>query len=307
MKQFFFLLLPLLLLQISCKPNLPEDEQKLVDLENAMNENPSRENVNQYLLALSTYVTDHKDDKQKSMEMLQKGVDIGNKHNQLSRSAGFLQALVRNYYDAEGTADNIWSLAEIMEKMRKTHVANVLYNGLATQFKDHSKASDAKTKYSSQFSNLDTFLVKNFNQVFEDVDKFGVNQKAALRYVDVAEAYALVNPKNPETPAKLYQASEIARSIRTFQKALNLYDWILDKYPDYEKTPTVMFLKGFVLENELKQLDIAKDVYDDFLLKYPEHDLASSVKFLLENLGKPDEEILEFIEQQKKEKEAEVQ
>jgi TolA-binding protein len=287
---------------ISCKPQLPEDQQNLVDLESAINANPTKENVNKYLTALTTFIADHKSEEDKVKDFLEKGVNTSLEHGQSSRAAGFLQALIRNYFDSENTDAHIWSLAEIMEKLRKPHVANILYNGLSKHFPTFEKSEEAKNKFAAGFSNVDTFMTKSFNQVFEDPDKFGVNQRAALRFVDVAEAYALVNPKNESTPGKLYQASEIARSIRTFQKALNLYDWILDKYPNYEKGGTVMFLKGFVLENELEQLELAKSVYEDFLQKYPDHDLASSVKFLLENLGKPDEEILEFIEQQKKDK-----
>jgi TolA-binding protein len=82
-------------------------------------------------------------------------------------------------------------------------------------------------------------------------------------------------------------------------KAMSLYDWILDKYPNHEKSPTVMFIKGFILEQEFKQEDQARKLYEDFLKKYPNHEMASSAKFLLDNMGKSDEEILKGIEAKK--------
>lgn len=45
---------------------------------------------------------------------------------------------------------------------------------------------------------------------------------------------------------------------------------------------------------------MAKSIYNEFLKKYPTHDLADDVQFLIDNLGKSDQEILEMIESKKK-------
>jgi hypothetical protein len=48
----------------------------------------------------------------------------------------------------------------------------------------------------------------------------------------------------------------------------------------------MLFLSGFIYNNDLRQLDSAKIVYETFLKKYPDHELAASARFELETLGK---------------------
>ena len=61
-----------------------------------------------------------------------------------------------------------------------------------------------------------------------------------------------------------------------------------------------MFLKAYVLENNLNDIERARETYNAFLAKYPTHHLADDVNFLLENLGKSDDEILELITKKQK-------
>jgi len=71
---------------------------------------------------------------------------------------------------------------------------------------------------------------------------------------------------------------------------------LYDGYRSYEKAPQALFLAGFIYENDLKNLDKAKDMYNTFMKKYPNDTLAASVKFSLENLGKPADEIIKSFE-----------
>jgi len=65
-----------------------------------------------------------------------------------------------------------------------------------------------------------------------------------------------------------------------------------------------MFLKAFTLDSEMQQFDKAKALYEEFIAKHPQDEFADDTKFLLENLGKSDEEIIkQFEEQQAKMKE----
>ena len=53
-----------------------------------------------------------------------------------------------------------------------------------------------------------------------------------------------------------------------------------------------MFLKAFTYDNDLKKVEEARVLYNEFLKKYPNDEFADDTKFLLENLGKDDEEII---------------
>ncbi len=63
-----------------------------------------------------------------------------------------------------------------------------------------------------------------------------------------------------------------------------------------------MFLKGYVYENDLRDLETAKKIYEEFLVKYPDDEFADDAEISIKNLGKsPEELIKEFEEQQQKE------
>ncbi|MEN0006956.1 MAG: tetratricopeptide repeat protein, partial [Bacteroidota bacterium] len=76
-----------------------------------------------------------------------------------------------------------------------------------------------------------------------------------------------------------------------------IYDQIYENYPDYEKAPQSLFLKAFTQDNDLKRPDEARKLYEEFLERYPEDDFADDTQFLLENLGKDDEEIIKSFQE----------
>ncbi len=95
----------------------------------------------------------------------------------------------------------------------------------------------------------------------------------------------------------LLRAGEMASLINQHTKSLGYYEKILAEYPDHPKAATAMFMKGYTLDDKLNKLDDAKAVYEAFLQKYPENDFADDTVFLLENLGKSEEEIIKQFEQ----------
>ena len=86
--------------------------------------------------------------------------------------------------------------------------------------------------------------------------------------------------------------------IILFISACTIEEEFSEEFPDHERAPTVLFIKGFMLEQEFRQTDEARAIYEEFLIKYPDDQMANSAKFLLENLGKSDEEILQSLEGQ---------
>ena len=74
----------------------------------------------------------------------------------------------------------------------------------------------------------------------------------------------------------------------------------MNNYPDFDKTPQCLFLKGYIYENNLGDLDMAKSLYEEFLQKYPDDDFADDAEVSIKNLGKtPEQLIKEFEEKQK--------
>jgi len=179
-----------------------------------------------------------------------------------------------------------------------------LYQSIIDNFSSYGKVEDARSGITDTFTSIDTYIFGLGEKLFIDPDNTGINRAAAMNYVDACEAYALAYPKSPKAAESLFKSAEVAKSLRTFPKSLSLYDWILEKYPNYEKAPTALFLKGFIIENNIGDDKKAREIYDQFLAEYPSNDLADDVEFLIENLGKSDEEILQMIEEKRKDKEA---
>jgi len=118
------------------------------------------------------------------------------------------------------------------------------------------------------------------------------------KYVEYADAY----PKDAETPEILFKAGDLSMNMNMPRKAIQLFDRIMNNYPEFEKTPQCMFLKGYIYENDLKDLKTAKQIYEDFLKKYPDDEFADDAEISIKNLGKsPEELIREFEEKAKSE------
>ena len=271
----------------------------LKKIEKNINKNPTTENFDLYFSEASELLSTHQEDKELVKSILKQGTDIAIKHNRYLNASGFLMPLVKDYEDDPERSANLLSLAQMMNSMNKNHAAATLYSGFKQQYPNKEQDPTLEGILGPEHEQMDGFLDTMFNRVFQEPDEFGLNRSNALKFVDVAEAYALAFPASAQSPFYLYRAGEVARSIRTLPKALSIYDWILDSYPTYEKTPTVLFLKGFILENDVQDVELARTVYESFLASYPNHELSPSVKFLIENLGKSDEEILDFIESQR--------
>jgi len=125
-----------------------------------------------------------------------------------------------------------------------------------------------------------------------DTTSFRLKTEQAQEFVDKTISYVEKNPEQTSNVLRLLRAGETARSMRDFQKALAIYDKVYVNYPDHPKAPQALFLKAFTLDNDLKKPNQARAAYQEFLEKHPNDDFADDTQFLLENLGKSDEEIL---------------
>jgi len=235
-------------------------------------------------------------------KLLEYGYQVASANKISSIASGYLFSLLKEGI-MPSTPEKIFELGTYMSKQNKPAAANVLFQSLIEKSPNWANIEKAKAGLSEPIKSSDDYILELGKQLFEEVDNTGINRTAAMKYVNACEAYGLSYPEKGEVTADiLFKAAEVAKSIRTFPKSLSLYDWILEKYPNYEKAPTSLFLKGFIIENNLKDDVKAREIYDDFLAKYPKHDLADDVEFLIENLGKSDQEILEMIESKQKNK-----
>jgi tetratricopeptide (TPR) repeat protein len=253
-----------------------------------------------YLDSLMQFIPTVMENKQEALPYLQQGVAVSMAQGLLSSAPGFLLPLLRNYPNLENRKQHLLQLGDVMFAIRKRHASNIVYKKLTTDYPNDAAISKKKKLIEEEALIQEDYVTYLFDQLTINADKTGINKSAALKYVDAVEAFALVAPNDESVPRHLYGAAEVARSLRTFPKAMSLYDWILENYPTSEKAPNVLFIKGFILEQDYNRDEEARSVYEEFLAKYPTHQMAESAQFLLNNLGKTDEEILREIEKKRK-------
>lgn len=283
----------------SCQ-NTPTDSISIIDQlykEYELDANAERAEV--FLDSLDTFIAQHVEDKSYIKPYLEKGINISKAQGMLSRTASYTLPLLRLYPDDEQKKSHLLTLGDVMHALRKRHASSIVYHELAKDYPDDRIVLGKQALVDSSLVDQEDYIKYLFDQILVNPDEYGVNRTSSLKYVDAVEALALVSPDDPRVPTNLYTAAEVARSLRTFPKAMSLYDWLIDAYPDHTKTGNALFIKGFILEQDYKRSDEARSIYERFLRDYPDHDMAASAKFLLDNLGKSDQEILQNIDADK--------
>ena len=134
-----------------------------------------------------------------------------------------------------------------------------------------------------------------FSSTNSSVNKIKANELVLL-YLDFAEKYT----EDSLVPNYLFKAADISMNIMESGKAIEIFDRIINNYPDYKKAPECLFLKGFVYENNLHDLVNAKKYYTKFIEQYPDNDFADDAKMSIKNLGKSPEELIREFEEKMK-------
>lgn len=272
----------------------------LAEMEANYNQQPTDENFNTYVQELGkTISTEANAEKKESL--LEYAIDVCLKANKKPYADNFGTELIKLNPKNQKSKSSLWAIAEALTEKGNIDVSGVLYAGYANLYPEDSLASAATQKVPSYQNNIHEYIKSQALQVFENPGDRGLNQANTQKYIDLCEAYALSFPADTMASEYLFRASEMARSLGYVSKSMSLYDWITNYFPNDKNAPMALFLKGFTFENELKDSPKAKEIYDLFLSKYPNHLVAQDVKFLLQNLGKSDQEIMEQLEKTRKE------
>lgn len=116
-------------------------------------------------------------------------------------------------------------------------------------------------------------------------------------YADYAKNF----PDDPKTPDYLFKAGEISSSMHNGKQAINFFNTVYTKYPNYDKASYSLFLQGFIYESQLNDTAKARQIYEEVLRKYPNDKLADDAKASIDNMGKTPEELIREFEKQNKE------
>ncbi len=157
-----------------------------------------------------------------------------------------------------------------------------------------SSCSQSKEKMIKEIAEKEKSLYNNTTGL---PDKAKSDEIVAM-YMKFAEQY----PQDSLTPSYIYAAANLQMNMSQNEEAIAKLDKIINNYPDYPRLADVFFLKAFIYDNNIKNLNKARQAYTDFLNKFPDSDLADDAKMSLDNLGKTPEQIVKEFEQKMKEK-----
>ena len=125
---------------------------------------------------------------------------------------------------------------------------------------------------------------KNYSEALKDyqeiINEYSGGEKAPESIFTVAAMY------------HMYQIPNVSKD-ESLKKAVEYYQKLYQQFPKDERAPKALFMSGFILANELRNIDAARLAYQEFLSKFPKHELASAARTELDNLGKTPEEILQ--------------
>ncbi|MEM1122928.1 MAG: hypothetical protein AAGJ18_20960, partial [Bacteroidota bacterium] len=176
-----------------------------------------------------------------------------------------LQTLMQGIKEAPKSSDiseKVWLLGSIYDQhIQQSLVASIIKKLYAQQYESAEHAAAAKQFLNNSNTDLSEDITSLGNSMYDD-KTHRVDYEAANDYIRVCELYALVRPQDGKSPEYLHKAGETARSMRAFPKAVALYDWIYNQYPNFEKSAQALFLKAFTYDNELGDKETAKMLYE---------------------------------------------
>jgi len=109
-------------------------------------------------------------------------------------------------------------------------------------------------------------------------------------------------PNDTMAPACLFDAANISMSLNQYQRAINYYDTISQKYPAFKRSADCIFIRGFIYDDKLKDTAKARAMYQMVIDKYPHDSIASQARAAISILGKSYDEIIKGFEEKNKNK-----
>lgn len=283
---------------LACKAKSPEE--KTIDAQIKLYEsNPTDSAALSLIQAFSKYAQVHGLTDSTSARYMLKAAQVSQKHGQWSQALGFYKTYMINYPDRPDQANRLAEVITIIDTLNKPDLSQVLYRSFNERFPNDPRAAGYKSKIDRIEITVDSLLKEIGLRMFND-SIYRLDENMAHLYVDASEAAVMAQPSLPNAPEYLHRAAETARTLRDIPKAITLYDWIIEHYPNHPRGATSLFLKAFTFDNDLKDFENARKYYEEFLKKYPENEFKESAEFLLENLGKSEEELKQILEEKSK-------
>ncbi len=112
--------------------------------------------------------------------------------------------------------------------------------------------------------------------------------------------YAEENPEAADAPEYLFKAVEISINTKQdAQQSIDLVHRLVTNYPEFDKDPVALFmLATFVYDEQLHDLDQARETYQQVVDNYPDSPFADDAAIAITQLGMTPEELVKMFEAQ---------
>lgn len=301
MKYQYLIVVFVLFTLASCQSAEEKAQAQITELEKKLEEDPTTENAQEVLAAYQEYIAQFPEDEEVTPRYMYRAAALEYRMNRFSGATAVLQNAIKNYYHSSNTPKAAIFLGDIyQEKLGNEENAATVYQALIRAFPDAEEAKEAHEKLPEGLLALEARIEDMGARMFDD-STGRIEYRVANNFITSTELYALILPQSDKTPDMLYKGAEIARSIRSFDKALGLYAQINEQYPESSRAPQALFMRAFTMDSDLRRFDGAKVLYEQFIAEYPDDDFVDDAEILLENLGKDDEEIIRSFTEKNKE------
>lgn len=129
-------------------------------------------------------------------------------------------------------------------------------------------------------------------------EDMSANAEAVPEAIEAFSKYAEENPDAENAAEYLFKAFEV--SVNTKQeagKSIELADRLLSGFPTFDKNPVALFmLATFVYDDQLHNLDKARECYQQVIDNYPDSPFAKDAAISITQLGMTTEELIKMFE-----------
>lgn len=292
--KYTFNLLLISLLFFSCSSE-PIATDPVSVAERAFAEGETPQTTNNLSAAYSEFLLTNPTD-EKATDYRVKLADLQIKGNRFNAALENLKAVLKNDFSSPEAPEAALALADIYgNSLKNPQGQSAVYQGYLAAFPNHERAEEINKKIAENPVDIGAMLADLGSKIYSDKTN-RIDKKIANDFINIAEIHALLMPESEKSAEYLHDAGRTAGYMRSFPKAIDLYSWVVNKYPNNEQTANSTFMLGYTYDNDVKDYGEARKYYEQFLSNYPTHDLAASAKVLLENLGVPDDEIIERLQ-----------
>jgi TolA-binding protein len=125
------------------------------------------------------------------------------------------------------------------------------------------------------------------------------NVEAVPEAIATFSKYAEENPEAENAAEYLFKAFEVSVNTKQDPKqSIGFADRLLSQYPKFDKNPVTLFmLATFVYDDQLHNLDKARECYQRIIDEYPESPFARDAAISIEQLGVSPEELIRRFEE----------